>query len=111
MADAPPTISTHVLDTLTGQPATGVPVRLTRVLTDGAEVEAGAGTTDADGRIRTLLHGELTAGDYRLRFDLTDVGGGFFTGVALDLHIDDAGRSHHVPLLLAPFAMTSYRGS
>lgn len=111
MADLPPTISTHVLDTLTGQPATGVPVRLTRVLSDGAEVDAGESVTDADGRIRALLEGELTAGDYRLRFDLTDIGGGFFTGLVLDLHVEDAARSHHVPLLLSPFAMTTYRGS
>jgi 5-hydroxyisourate hydrolase len=111
MADAPATISTHVLDTLTGQPAPHVPVRLARVLADGAEVDAGTGVTDADGRIRALLDGVLVAGDYRLRFDLTDIGGGFFIGIALDLRVDDTARSYHVPLLLAPFAMTTYRGS
>ena len=109
LADA--TISTHVLDTQTGQPAEGIPVRLVRLLSDGAEVDAGQGITDADGRVRALLVGELTPGDYRLRFDLTDQGGGFFRGVAIDLHVDDGDRSYHVPLLLAPFAMTTYRGS
>ncbi len=111
MAEGRPTISTHVLDSLTGTPASGVPVRLTRLLADGAEVDSGAGVTDADGRIRELLDGALTEGDYRLRFDLTDQAGGFFTGLALDLHVADPGRSYHVPLLLAPFAMTTYRGS
>lgn len=105
------TISTHVLDTQRGEPATGVPVRLVRVLADGAEVDAGDGVTDADGRVRRLLDGDLTPGAYRLRFDLTEAGGGFFTGVALDLLVRDTGRSYHVPLLLAPFGMTTYRGS
>ncbi len=111
MAERRPTISTHVLDSLSGTPATGVPVRLTRIVADGAEVDCGSGTTDTDGRIGELLDGALTEGDYRLRFDLTDLAGGFFTGLALDLHIADATRSYHVPLLLAPFAMTTYRGS
>ena len=111
MGDSRPTISTHVLDTATGAPAAGVPVRLVRVIADGAEVDAGSGVTDHDGRIRELLVGDLTPGDYRLFFDLTDVGGGFFTGLALDLTVADAGRSYQVPLLLAPFGMTTYRGS
>lgn len=106
-----PTISTHVLDTSTGAPAAGVPVRLVRVIADGAEVDAGSGVTDADGRIGALLDGELSAGSYRLFFDLTDVGGGFFTGMALDLVVEDATRSYHVPLLMAPFGLTTYRGS
>jgi 5-hydroxyisourate hydrolase len=110
MAERRPTISTHVLDSLSGTPAAGVPVRLTRILADGAEVDSGSGTTDTDGRIAELLDGALTEGDYRLRFDLTDMAG-FFTGLALDLHVADATRSYHVPLLLAPFAMTTYRGS
>ncbi len=111
MNDGRPTISTHVLDTATGAPAVGIPVRLVRVVDDGAEVDAGAGVTDADGRIRQLLRGELTAGAYRLHFDLTEAGGGFFTGLALDLLVRDADRSYHVPLLIAPFGLTTYRGS
>ena len=50
----PNTISTHVLDTETGRPAVGLPVRLSRVLSDGVMVQAGRGRTDADGRIREL---------------------------------------------------------
>lgn len=106
-----PTISTHVLDTKAGQPAPGIHVRLTRLVDDGAEVEAGSASTDADGRVRQLLEGELTAGEYRLRFDLRGHSGGFFQVVALDLHVGDASRSYHVPLLLSPFAITAYRGS
>jgi hydroxyisourate hydrolase len=111
MTDARHTISTHVLDTIAGGPAVGVPVRLVHVLDDGAEVDAGTGVTDRDGRIRELLAGELTPGRFRLHFDLSEHGGSFFTGMSLDLFVVDAGRSYHVPLLLAPFAMTTYRGS
>jgi 5-hydroxyisourate hydrolase len=70
----------------------------------------GEGVTDDDGRIRDLLGGrELTAGAYRLGFELG--AGRFFEAVTLDIRIEDATRSHHVPLLLAPFGLTTYRGS
>lgn len=110
MAEARRTISTHVLDTALGRPAKGIKVRLYRIVDDGAEVAAGQGTTDADGRIADLLTGDLTPGDYRLTFWVGGRGG-LFERLALDLHIDDVKRSHHIPLLLSPFSMTTYRGS
>ncbi len=106
-----PTVSTHVLDTQAGLPRPGVKVRLVRLLDDGAEAPVGNGITDADGRIRSLLRGELIPGDYRLYFDLRGHGSEFFESVTLGIRIDDAARSYHVPLLLAPYAMTTYRGS
>ncbi|MEO8228814.1 MAG: hydroxyisourate hydrolase [Chloroflexota bacterium] len=110
MTEARPTISTHVLDTGTGRPAAGVPVRLLRSASDGSEAVAGEAVTDADGRIRDLLEGAaLAAGAYRLEFGLDD--GGFFTGLSVDLRIDDPTRSYHVPLLRAPFGLSTYRGS
>jgi 5-hydroxyisourate hydrolase len=110
MSEGRPTISTHVLDTELGRPAMGVKVRLARLVDDGAEVQAGHGTTDADGRIADLLKGTLTTGDYRLTFWIGGHGG-FFERISLDLHIEDVRRSYHVPLLLSPFSMTTYRGS
>jgi 5-hydroxyisourate hydrolase len=105
-----PTISTHVLDTAAGVPRAGVPVRLRRVAANGAGPIVGEGVTDADGRVRDLLGGGiLEPGAYRLEFALDP--DGFYTGVALDLRVRDAGRSYHVPLLLAPFGLTTYRGS
>jgi 5-hydroxyisourate hydrolase len=105
-----PTISTHVLDTAAGTPRAGVHVRLRRPADDGSAPIVGEGVTDEDGRIRDLLGGgTLETGHYRLEFALDP--GGFFAGVALDLRVDDAGRGHHVPLLLAPFGLTTYRGS
>lgn len=109
--EAQPTVSIHVLDTQAGLPRPGVRVRLVRLVDDGAEVPAGQGITDAEGRIRSLLRGELTLGDYRLYFDLRGHSGSFFEAMMVQMHIEDATRSYHVPLLLAPYAMTTYRGS
>jgi 5-hydroxyisourate hydrolase len=108
---ASPTISTHVLDTERGQPASGVRVTLYRLDVAEAPIRMTQALTDGDGRIRDLLERPLQVGDYRLEFDVTREDGGFFTRMSVDLRIDDAARSYHVPLLLAPFSMTTYRGS
>ena len=52
-------------------------------------------------------------GDYQLLFDVASYRGedSFFQGCAVGLRIDDAERGYHVPLLLAPFGLTTYRGS
>lgn len=106
------TISTHVLDTEHGRPASGVRVTLSRLdVGDGRPVRMTQALTDGDGRIGDLLERPLQAGDYRLEFDVGREDGSFFTKIALDLHIDDIERSYHVPLLLAPYSMTTYRGS
>lgn len=112
-ADARPTISTHVLDTERGAPAAGVRVTLYRLDVGAAPIRMTQALTDDDGRVRDLVGRPLAAGDYRLEFDLRreDADGGFFTRVAVDLSVTDIARSYHVPLLLAPFSMTTYRGS
>jgi 5-hydroxyisourate hydrolase len=96
------TLSTHVLDTAGGRPARGVAVSLEK---DGAVIARGV--TDADGRI-AQLGGSLEPGRYRLVFDLAV--NTFFRRVALDVEIGSDPKSH-VPLLMTPFAVTSYRGS
>ena len=109
MAETRPTISTHILDVGTGRPAVGVAVRLMVLLGD-APLAVGSGTTDDDGRIADLLAGaELTEGDYRLEFDLDD--DGFFTALSVGFRVSDTSRSYHVPLIRAPFALSTYRGS
>ena len=110
MADRAPTISTHVLDTARGRPAAGVTVSLYRLVEDGRPVRLTQSITDSDGRIADLLERPLEAGDYRLRFDAAD-DAAFFRTMALDFRVTDTSRSYHVPLLLAPFSMTAYRGS
>ncbi len=110
MSPARPTISTHVLDTGLGRPAMGVPVRLALILDDGALKPVGGGVTDVDGRIASLIE-ELQPGNYRLSFELHEYRRGFFRGVSLEIAVDDHSRSYHVPLLIAPFGISSYRGS
>ena len=117
MADPRPTISTHVLDLELGVPAAGLPVALFRLEEDGRPELVSELVTDADGRIRTLLSGELQVGDYQLVFDLAayaatlDRDADFFENLALGIRIDDADRSYHVPLLLSPFGISTYRGT
>ncbi len=109
------TISTHVLDAVAGGPAQGVGLRLERV--DAAATEIGRGATDADGRCPELTEGlRLEAGSYRLRFET----GAYFARsgtptfypfVDLVFEVTDATAHYHVPLLLSPFAYSTYRGS
>jgi 5-hydroxyisourate hydrolase len=108
---ARPTISTHVLDTERGLPAEGVRVTLSRLDVGSAPIRMTQALTDGDGRIADLLERPLAAGDYRLEFDIGREDEAFFRRVAVDLRVTDTGRSYHVPLLLAPFSMTTYRGS
>jgi len=117
MADPQPTISTHVLDTELGAPAVGVHVTLYKLGEDDRPIRLTQALTDADGRIQDLLERPLSPGVYRLEFA---VGGRtapdgsddrFFRRLSVDVRIEDVTRSYHVPLLLAPFAMTTYRGS
>jgi hydroxyisourate hydrolase len=115
MAGARPTISTHVLDLATGDPAPGVGVALFRLGDDGQPELLSELQTDAEGRIGDLLEGaSLREGDYQLAFD---VGGyvedpdAFFQSAAYALRVTDAERSYHVPLLLSPYGMSTYRGS
>jgi 5-hydroxyisourate hydrolase len=96
------TLSTHVLDTASGRPATGVAVTLEQ----GGSVIA-RGVTDDDGRIAKLA-AALDPGRYRLIFELG--AGSFFRRVALDIEIGTDAK-YHVPLLATPFSITSYRGS
>ena len=115
MAAARPTISTHVLDLATGDPAPGVGVALFHLADDGSPELVSELQTDADGRIRDLLDGaELLEGDYQLAFDVggyADDPDAFFQSAALALRILDTDRSYHVPLLLSPYGMSTYRGS
>lgn len=117
MADPRPTISTHVLDLELGIPAAGLPVAIFRLEEDGRPELLNELTTDADGRIRSLLTTDLEQGDYQLVFDLAayaatlDRDADFFENLAIGIRIDDAERSYHVPLLVSPFGISTYRGT
>lgn len=108
-------ITTHVLDATAGRPAAGVAVELL-VSDAGAWRSLDAAVTDADGRVSRIGDDELPPGDYRLRFDTAAWFAArgveaFYPEVVLTFHVDDDGRHVHAPLLLSPFAYSTYRGS
>lgn len=103
-------LSTHVLDTVRGEPAGGVAVRLEF---DGREI--GRGTTDGDGRIADFGVGLLGAGVYRLVFETEAYFGSgqtaFFPEVVVTFRADGQRPKYHVPVLLSSYSYSTYRGS
>jgi len=113
-------ITTHVLDVSRGKPAEGVPLELERRGADGAWTRAGTGTTDADGRCKTLLPAgaALEPATYAIRFDTAayfvkvGVPDAFYPEARIVFTVRaGAGNHFHVPLLLAPFGYSTYRGT
>lgn len=105
-------LSTHVLDAVSGTPAVGIRVALFR----GGDGEIATAATDADGRIGELLPGPISPGDYRLSFDTGsyfEIKGTatFYPEVSISFTVTDPDAHYHVPLLLSPFAYSTYRGS
>lgn len=105
-------VTTHVLDTTLGRPAQGIGVLLQR--SDGTIVAKGS--TDGDGRITDLGPERLDTGTYRIVFDTAGYFAatgqhGFYPEVVVTFTLADATQHHHVPLLLSPFAYSTYRGS
>lgn len=115
-------LTSHVLDTMHGTPAAGMRVTLLLQAADGAWAPLKAVTLNADGRgDGPLLAGsDLRPGRYRLLFDVA----GYFRArgvvlpeppfldqVPLDFGIADAAAHYHVPLLVSPWAYSTYRGS
>jgi 5-hydroxyisourate hydrolase len=107
------TLSTHVLDTARGEPAAGVPVTLEHQ--DGADwIPVAAGRTDGDGRLRDWVPRDRWAsGRYRLVFDTEAYlgAGAFFPTAVVVFQVSAPDRHLHVPLLLSPYGLTTYRGS
>ena len=111
-------LTTHVLDTANGRPAADVEVELFR-LKDGNPVLLATARTNAEGRTDTPLleGGAFVAGVYELVFDI----GGYFAvqgadppflgRVPLRFGVADPDAHYHVPLLVSPWAYSTYRGS
>ena len=109
------TLSTHVLDTMSGRPAAGLTVVLS-----GPDGVIGCGTTNADGRCPDLAPAPLLSGRYALRFSVADYfrrlgvtlpDPPFLDEVTVDFGISAAGGHYHVPLLVSPYGYSTYRGS
>jgi 5-hydroxyisourate hydrolase len=109
------TLSTHVLDTMHGRPAAGMKVAL-----GGPDGEIARGTTNGDGRCPDLARTGLSPGRYTLRFAVADYfrhagvalpDPPFLDEVIVDFGLAADGGHYHVPLLVSPFAYSTYRGS
>ena len=99
-------LTTHVLDTSAGHPVVGIPVRL-----ECAGKLLGRGNTDADGRLQ-LGPERLEPGIYRLTFDVDGYyPQSFYPEVTVTFRVSDPQSHLHLPLMLSPFAVTTYRGS
>ncbi len=112
-------LTTHVLDTANGRPAAGVGIELFR-LENGDPVLLATAHTNADGRTDApLFEGDaFVPGVYELVFAV----GGYFgvedvpdqpflDRVPIRFGVADPGAHYHVPLLVSPWAYSTYRGS
>ena len=110
-------LTTHVLDTAGGKPASGMRIDLVRL--DDEEAIVATATTNLDGRVdEPLLEGPLfTEGTYELRFHAGTYlrtqpdAPGFLDVIPIRFSVTAADEHYHVPLLLSPFGYTTYRGS
>ena len=108
-------LSTHVLDTSSGQPAARIAVMLF-ALDGNVRTHVATAVTNADGRTDAPLAGILNPGTYELIFTVAPYFAAknipaFYDEIAIRFHVADAGRNYHVPLLLAPWGYSTYRGS
>lgn len=105
-------VTAHVLDASLGTPAAGVHISLQH--SDGVEI-AQAVTND-DGRVPELGPETLESGIYRITFGTGDYFASrnvetFYPSITIDFKVDAGQKHYHVPLLLSPFAYSTYRGS
>lgn len=112
------TLSTHVLDTHRGRPASGVPITLELQGDSGEWTQLARGVTNGDGRVRDFLPqgARVEPGVYRMAFDtgayFRALGvRGFYPLVTVVFELTAPDEHYHVPLLLSPFGYSTYRGS
>lgn len=108
-------ISTHVLNTALGKPAAGIPMEIYH-----GPVLLTSARTNADGRPDKPLveREELDHGTYTLVFHVLDylrstdaACGPFFEIIRIQFLVSNGRENYHVPLLLSPYAYSTYRGS
>ena len=104
-------ITTHVLDTAHGKPASGIGIAL-EFESASAWIPIGSGTTGEDGRCLDLVPAgtSLRAGNYRLRFD-TQNHSPFYPRIEIVFRVENASEHFHIPLLLSPYGYSTFRAS
>ena len=108
-------ITTHVLDAVSGRPAVAVGVLLEQQVRSEWR-ELATTVTDGDGRVGDLGPEAVSAGRYRITFDTGIYFAArdqatFYPQVTIVFDLTDESSHYHVPLLLSPFAYSTYRGS
>ncbi|MDG2018111.1 MAG: hydroxyisourate hydrolase [Porticoccaceae bacterium] len=110
-------ITTHILDTARGTPASNVAITLSKLEKDQWQ-PIGSGNTNDDGRITDLCKQQtvLSVGTYKMHFAtkqyFSAVGDAVFYPYAeIVFVIDNIDQHYHIPLLLSPFGYSTYRGS
>ncbi len=126
-------LTTHVLDTMHGRPAAAVKIELWRIVLEPRLPGSLMASvrhydrikivqTNADGRTDEpiLADGKLTTGFYRLLFDIAGYfrqqgvelpQPAFLNDIVIQFGVADADQHYHVPLLVSPYAYSTYRGS
>ncbi len=111
-------ITTHVLDTTSGEPGAGLAVVLERKTHTAGWQRIAEDVTGLDGRLNDLLSASeaFMPGHYRLIFEtgayfLRSGIECFFPQIAISFVVKDPTQHYHVPLLLSPFGYSTYRGS
>ncbi len=107
------TITTHVLDTARGRPASDLEVTLERRADGGRWEFVASSRTDQDGRVTQWPGGPaVSTGDFRLTFATAKrASPAFYPEVIVVFTVRDPAEHYHVPLLISPYGYTTYRGS
>jgi 5-hydroxyisourate hydrolase len=112
------TLSTHVLDTSQGRPASGITICLERLNAGEGWTPLAEAVTDDDGRVKQFVLAEpnLGPGTYRLVFSVEKYfkelnQQTFYPEVTVAFLIEPGAEHSHVPLLISPFGYSTYRGS
>jgi 5-hydroxyisourate hydrolase len=112
-------LSTHILDTAQGRPASNVAIDLWRIDSQDNRTHLKSTRTNQDGRAPLLLDDELQVGIYELVFAIGDYFAAqqelpepnFLNEIPIRFGIADVTAHYHVPLLVSPWAYSTYRGS
>jgi 5-hydroxyisourate hydrolase len=109
------TLSTHVLDVARGLPAAGISIALYALAGETRTIIARA-VTNPDGRTDAPIAGNLSAGPYELIFSVAPYFAAngvaaFYADIPIRFTLPADGTHYHLPLLLAPWGYSTYRGS